>query len=136
MADNHLFTNQIEGVARSVVEFYKRFGLEPDEYDTGRALEEEIDEFGEACGRLYMGYGDVALERRVACALELADVIYTLIGHALNLGIDQETILWAVKTVIKRNDEKTTDTHAVITLPSGVQAIKRHSFVHVGGVED
>lgn len=117
----------------STIEFYKRFGLEPNTQDTEAVVREELREFMTAAGALeweLRPYDSIAnsveiSELREAAAEEAIDLIVTVLGHALASGVSWQHLLLAAVNVSNKNDAKTHQTHEVIETAPGVRKIQR-----------
>lgn len=92
-------------LAASTQAFYDRFGVNPVAEDAIHVFEEEVRELIDAVRQrddtAHMGE-------------EAADVIVTVLGVCFAAGLNIEDVIRQIEAVIRKNDAKTFETHAVI----------------------
>ncbi len=92
-------------LAASTQAFYDRFGVIPMPEDAIPVFEEEVRELIEAVRQ-----GDTATH----IGEEAADVIVTVLGVCFAAGLTIDDLITQIDAVIRKNDAKTSETHAVI----------------------
>lgn len=120
-------------VIASVMGLYERFGLKLDINNTYGIYDEEVKEFHRASRNLRALINGFHHDHTVrsAAANEFADVIYTLTGHALALGLTPEELTAAVTAVVEKNNGKNHLTHEVVYDPQTDMAKITRRRLHI-----
>jgi NTP pyrophosphatase (non-canonical NTP hydrolase) len=95
--------DSLRDLAHSTLEFYARFGVQPQVNGTIQNFCEEVNELIEAAQ---------AGTDQDHIAEEAADVFVTAIGVCAASGVDIERLIQQVYKVIAKNDAKTHETHS------------------------
>lgn len=96
--------DNLRALIQSTLDFYARFNLQPELPTALRVFREEVDELIEAA-QLGTNLDHIAEEA--------ADVFVTAIGICLARGVTLEEILHQTQMVIRKNNAKTHETHAI-----------------------
>ena len=102
----HNSGDSFRDLAQSTLDFYARFGFQPQTDNTIQNFQEEVRELIEAARD---GHD---LDH---IAEEAADVFVTAMGVCFASGVDVERMVAQVYTVIAKNDAKTYETHVLHT---------------------
>ncbi|MBZ0308246.1 MAG: hypothetical protein K8I82_19430 [Anaerolineae bacterium] len=94
----------LQELIRSTIEFYARFGVQPQLENAKRVFQEEVQELIDAAE---------AGADSAHIAEEAADVMVTAIGICLSRGVDPAALIEQTRRVIEKNDRKSHATHAV-----------------------
>ncbi len=94
----------LQELIRSTIEFYARFGVQPQLENAKSVFQEEVQELIDAAE---------AGTDPAHIAEEAADVMVTAIGICLSRGVDPAALIEQVHKVVAKNDRKTHTTHAV-----------------------
>jgi NTP pyrophosphatase (non-canonical NTP hydrolase) len=94
--------DSLRDLAQSTLNFYARFGVQPQLSETIQNFREEVDELIEAAQ---------AGTDRDHIAEEAADVFVTAIGVCAASGVDVEKLIDQLYKVIAKNNAKTHETH-------------------------
>lgn len=95
-------TDSLRDLAHSTLEFYARFGVQPQANETIQNFREEVNELIEAA--------EIGTDHD-HIAEEAADVFVTAIGVCAASGVDVERLIDQLYKVIAKNNAKTHETH-------------------------
>jgi NTP pyrophosphatase (non-canonical NTP hydrolase) len=95
----------VRRLAVSTQAFYNRFDVTPAAEDAIRVFQEEVRELIEAVRQR---------DAITHIGEEAADVIVTVLGVCFAAGLNIDDLIQQIEVVMRKNDAKTTNTHAVI----------------------
>ena len=99
---SHNTGDSLRDLAQSTLDFYERFGVQPQLENTVQNFQEEVREVIEAARD---GHD------RDHIAEEAADVFVTAMGICFASGVDVDRLVEQVYAVVAKNDAKTHETH-------------------------
>ncbi len=95
----------LRDLTQSTLEFYRRFGVQPEVVSCIQNFREEVNELIEAAQQG---------EDKDHIAEEAADVFVTAIGVCYASGVDVEQLIAQLYKVIAKNDAKNHETHVYL----------------------
>jgi phosphoribosyl-ATP pyrophosphohydrolase len=104
MSDTPQHDDPLRRLIDSTLAFYARFGVEPEHGPAEAVFREEVAELIEAAA-------DGTNKTHIA--EEAADVLVTVVGLCVAVGVPPEQLIEQVHAVAAKNDAKTHETHAV-----------------------